>query len=109
MGFPVPGDAIEPSLDLNRYLIHTPAATFLMEVEGDMVANTEVRVGDLLIVDRALTAVDGSLVIGSISGQLQVLRVQNTGSQLEPFCASPAKFTDTFEIWGVVTTIIRKV
>ncbi len=38
MGFPVPGDAIEPSLDLNRHLIANPAATFIMRVEGDLVA-----------------------------------------------------------------------
>lgn len=35
MGFPVPGDATEPSLDLNRHLITDPAATFILPVGGD--------------------------------------------------------------------------
>ena len=47
MGFPIPGDAIEQSLDLNHLLIHNPAATFFMRVEGDMVAGNGVQMGTL--------------------------------------------------------------
>ena len=42
MGFPVPGDAIEESLDLNHHLVHNPAATFFMKVEGDAVTDAAV-------------------------------------------------------------------
>ena len=48
MGFPVPGDAFEQSLDLNRQLVKNPAATFFMQVEGDLQPNHEVQPGDLL-------------------------------------------------------------
>ncbi|XGB42993.1 MAG: hypothetical protein LVS60_04040 [Nodosilinea sp. LVE1205-7] len=37
MAFPVPGDAIEPSLALNRHLIPNPTATFLMREEISIV------------------------------------------------------------------------
>jgi DNA polymerase V len=108
MGFPVPGDAIEQSLDLDRYLIHNPTATFFMRVEGDAAADDAVLPGDLLIVDRSLEAQQQSLVVGVIEGQLVVLRVGKQGQKLVPLDAGnqPA---GSFEIWGVVTNIIRKV
>ena len=67
MGFPVPGDAIEQSLDLNQHLIHNPAATFFMRVKGDMAADQEVQPGDLLVVDRSQAAQDGSLVVAALA------------------------------------------
>jgi DNA polymerase V len=66
MGFPLPGDAIEPSLNLNQHLIHNPAATFFMRVEGDMTADQEVQPGDLLVIDRSVPAQDGSLVVAAL-------------------------------------------
>jgi nucleotidyltransferase/DNA polymerase involved in DNA repair len=36
MGFPVPGDAFEQSIDLNRQVVTNLAATFFMRVEGDL-------------------------------------------------------------------------
>lgn len=109
MGFPVPGDAIEQSLDLNHYLIHNPAATFFMRVEGDMATGQEVQPGDLLVVDRSQTAQDGSLVVAAIAGALQVLRVQKRHGQLVPPTGwEPGKALD-MEIWGVVTHLIRRV
>ena len=109
MGFPIPGDAIEQSLDLNHHLIHNPAATFFMRVEGDMAADQGVQPGDLLVVDRSQTAQDGSLVVAAIAGVLQVLRVQkHHGKLVLPTGWTPAQTLD-MEIWGVVTTLIRKV
>lgn len=49
-------DAIEQSLDTNQHLIHNPAATFAMQVEGD-----------LLVVDRSQTVQDGSLVVAALA------------------------------------------
>jgi DNA polymerase V len=108
MAFPVPGDAIEQSLDLNHHLIHNPAATFFMRVEGDMAADQDVQSGDLLVVDRSQPAQDGSLVVAAISGTLQVLRVEKHHGKLVPAGWQPGTALD-LEIWGVVTTLIRKV
>ncbi len=108
MGFPVPGDAIEQSLDLNQHLIHNPAATFLMRVEGEMVTDQDVQPGDLLLVDRSQMPQDNSLVVAVIAGTLQVLRVQKHHGQLVP----PGWLPETdgnMEIWGVVAHLIRKV
>ncbi|MEM1292314.1 MAG: S24 family peptidase [Cyanobacteria bacterium P01_H01_bin.162] len=109
MGFPVPGDVIEQSLDLNRHLVHNPAATFFMRVEGDMVAHAEVHPGDLLIIDRSRVAQHESLVVGVIEGQMRVLRVQKSGTQLVPTLEAVEAGVASLEIWGVVTNIIRQV
>ncbi|MBE9109880.1 DNA repair protein [Nodosilinea sp. LEGE 07298] len=109
MAFPVPGDAIEQSLDLNQHLIHNPAATFFMRVEGDMATGPDVQPGDLLIVDRAQVAQDGSLVVAAIACSLQVLRVQKHHGKLVPASGWAPGQTLDIEIWGVVTTLIRKV
>ena len=108
MGFPVPGDAIEQSLDLNHHLIHNPAATFFMRVEGDMVAGQAVQPGDLLVVDRSLVAQDGSLVVAAIAGTLQVLHVEQHQGQLVPPGWQQGTDGD-IDIWGVVAHLIRKV
>jgi DNA polymerase V len=100
MAFPVPGDAIEPRLDLNQYLIETPAATFLFRVEGNHRIETDVQPGDLLVVNRALTAGPQSLMVGIVSGELAVLRA--------PLGIGQATVS-ALEVWGVVTAIIRKV
>jgi DNA polymerase V len=109
MGFPVPGDAIEQSLDLNHHLIRNPAATFFMGVEGDMAVGQDVQPGDLLVVDRSQTAQDSSLVVAAIAGNLQVLRVQKHQENLVPATGWAPGQTLDMEIWGVVTTLIRKV
>ncbi|MEL6385301.1 MAG: S24 family peptidase [Cyanobacteria bacterium J06626_18] len=109
MSFPVPGDAIEQSLDLNRHLVHNPAATFFMKATGDGVADAEVCPGDLLVIDRSLEAQDQSLVVGVMEGHLVILRVRKQGNQLLPAPNSGPGTVDSLEIWGVVTNIIRKV
>ncbi len=109
MSFPIPGDAIEQSLDLNQHLIHNPAATFFMRVEGDMVAGQEVQPGDLLVIDRSVAAQGGSLVVAAIAGALQVLRLQKQHGKLVPATGwEPGKALD-MEIRGVVTHLISKV
>ncbi len=108
MSFPVPGDAIEQSLDLNHHLIHNPAATFFMRVEGDMVVGQDVHPGDLLVVDRSQAAQDGSLVVAAIAGTLQVLHVEQHHGRLLPPGWQLGTEGD-INIWGVVTNLIRKV
>ena len=109
MGFPILGDAIEQSLDLNRYLIQTPAATFFMRVQGDMVVDAAVQPGDLLMVDRSRSVQSGALVVSVMDGQLVVLRVVQSGQRLVPASRSDHAGTDSLEVWGVVINLIRTV
>lgn len=110
MSFPAPGDrSVDTHLDLNQ-LVKNPAATFFMRVEGERLVSECVHPGDLLIVDRALTAVPGKLVVAARDGELVIRRVQTLNGQLrlqEPEPSSQS--SGEFEVWGVVTTIIHSV
>ncbi len=113
-GFPSPADDyIEQQLDLNRHLIKHPAATFFVRVKGDSMIEAGIHSGDILIVDRALEAVDGKVVIAVIDGELTVKRVRLRGEKLylvpENHEFSPTEITPAmdFTVWGVVVYVIH--
>lgn len=70
-GFPSPADDyIDKTLDLNEYLIKHEAATFYCRVSGNSMKDLGIFDGDLLIVDRAVQPVNGSVVVANIEGEL---------------------------------------
>lgn len=113
-GFPSPAeDYIEEKLDLNQYLIHHPAATFFVRASGDSMIGAGIHSGDLLIVDRAVEAVNGSVVIAVVNGELTVKRLSIDGKRLlllaENECYHPLEINEyaDFQLWGVVTNVIH--
>ena len=63
-GFPSPADDYkEKKLDLNELLIKQPEATFFVKASGDSMIGAGIHDGDMLIVDRSITASDGRIVI----------------------------------------------
>lgn len=113
-GFPSPAeDFVEGPLDLNRYLIHHPAATFFVRVMGDSMIGVGIYPHDLLIVDRAVTPVNGSIVIAVVNGDLTVKRLHQDGEQISLLPEKPAyepipiTAAMAFEVWGVVTQSIH--
>ncbi|UBF24258.1 translesion error-prone DNA polymerase V autoproteolytic subunit [Kovacikia minuta CCNUW1] len=115
-GFPSPAaDFIEGRLDLNRHLIHHPSATFFVRVKGNSMIGAGINPGDLLIVDRALEATSGRVIIAAINGELTVKRLHREQGKLylipenpnyQPIAIDPAM---EFEVWGVVITVIHPV
>ena len=113
-GFPSPADDyLESQLDLNKYLIQHPAATFFVRVTGDSMIGAGIHSGDRLIVDRALEPVNKKVVIAVINGELTVKRLcwQKNRPVLMP---ENDKYKPIFienemdlEIWGVVTSVIH--
>jgi DNA polymerase V len=106
-GFPSPAeDYVEGPLDLNRYLIHHPAATFFVRVIGDSMIGAGIYPHDLLIVDRAVEPTSGSIVIAVVNGDLTVKRLHQCQGQLSLLPENPAygpiaiDASMTFEIWG---------
>ena len=86
-GFPSPAaDYKEEKLDLNKYLIKNPPATFFVRVTGDSMVGAGIHHGDLLIVDRSLEAKDKSVVIAVVNRELTVKRIRIKGKKitLEP-------------------------
>jgi DNA polymerase V len=115
-GFPSPADDyVDKKLDLNEYLIEHPAATFFVRVIGDSMQNAGMQSGDILIVDRALEAKSGDIVLAVIDGEFTVKRFVKLNDKLFLVPENPAykeieiKGNMQFEVWGVVTNVIHKV
>lgn len=113
-GFPSPADDyIEGKLDLNRHLIKHPAATFFVRVTGDSMIGAGIHSGDLLVVDRSLEPADRHVVVAVLDGELTVKRLFNQQGVLrllsENLHYQPIEISGqhTFEIWGVVTSVIH--
>jgi DNA polymerase V len=113
-GFPSPADDyIDQQLDLNRYLIRNPVATFIVRAEGDSMIDAGIYSGDALIVDRSLQARHNSIVIACIDGELTVKKL--TYREGKPYLEAanqnyPAieiRDGDGLIIWGVVTKNIH--
>lgn len=114
-GFPSPAeDYLEQSLDLNKYLIKHPAATFFVRVEGDSMIGASIHKGDILIVDRALSAYNGKIVVAAFQGEFTVKRIQIKNGEISLFSENPSfkpikvEANSDFQVWGVVTYVIHK-
>ncbi|MDP8226320.1 MAG: translesion error-prone DNA polymerase V autoproteolytic subunit [Candidatus Celaenobacter polaris] len=114
-GFPSPAsDYIESTLDLNKFLIKHPSATFFVRVEGDSMIDAGIHSGDILIVDRAVQAEKHKIVIAAVNGELTVKRIWHDEDRLflqsGNINFSPLEITPDmdFHIWGVVTYVIHK-
>tara|TARA_Y100000590_G_scaffold469858_1_gene660196 strand:+ start:534 stop:920 length:387 start_codon:yes stop_codon:yes gene_type:complete len=115
-GFPSPAnDYLEGEIDLNRYLIKNPLATFIVKSQGNSMLQAGIHSGDLLIVDRSIKAKNNSIVVASVDGDLIVKRIKISGKKY--LLASDNKTykdikinneSDIF-IWGTVTKVIHNV
>ena len=85
VGFPSPADDyLDDGLDLNEHLIKHPAATYFARAEGDSMIELGIFTGDLLIIDRAIQAKDGDVVVVAIDGLLTVKLLDLAHSRLLP-------------------------
>ncbi|MBR6056737.1 MAG: translesion error-prone DNA polymerase V autoproteolytic subunit [Victivallales bacterium] len=115
-GFPSPaGDYLEEPMDLNSVLVHRPAATFFVRVQGDSMIEAGIQSGDILVVDKSLDARDGSIVIAELDGEFlvkQFCRWKDGSAWLVPanpqFPAINVTERTDFSIWGVVTANIHQ-
>ena len=115
-GFPSPAQGeYADTIDLNRALITNPAATFCARVIGNSMVDAGINEGDLLIIDRSITPHDGCIAVCFIDGDFTVKRlaVRDDGVYLQPANANFPEikvFEDSdFQVWGVVSHIVKKV
>lgn len=108
-------DHIDTGLDLNKYLIRHPAATFFMRATGDSMRDAGILNGDLLIVDKSLPPKNNAIVIVILNGEFSVKRLKIVGdkgfllsanAQYKPIAISDIT---AFQVWGVVTHAIHNV
>jgi DNA polymerase V len=115
-GFPSPAeDYVDLKLDLNKFLIKHPSATFYVRVKGDSMKNAGIFDGDILIVDKALDPKNGDIAVCVLDGEFTVKRIRKQKDQLflipENSDFQPIRITekDDFKIWGIVSYVIHNV
>lgn len=113
-GFPSPADDyMEGQLNVHSLLVKHPAATFFVRVQGDSMIGAGIHEGDLLVVDRSLTATSGKVVIAVVNGELTVKRLHQTATATQLLAENPnyppilITEASEFTIWGVVTNVIH--
>ena len=112
-GFPSPAqDYEEDRINLHDLLVSHPSATFFVRASGDSMLGAGISHGDLLVVDRSLTARHGDIVVASVDGEFTVKELQTRPFlRLIPHnCNYPAisfQSGDELQIVGVVTSAVK--
>lgn len=109
-GFASPAEEFsEPQPSLDSLAILRPAATFLMRAGGDSMIGAGIYAGDVLIVDRSLTASHEDIVVAVIDGEFTCKQLLLNGSSgllaaCNPdYLPIPVNNVGDLIIWGVVT------
>ena len=115
-GFPSPADDyLDVDLNLHKYLVKHPAATFFIIAKGHSMEKAGIGDEDLLVVDKSLEAKNNDIVIASVNGEFTVKRyINSNGKILLRAETEIGNYPDIninesldFEIWGVVTHTIH--
>jgi DNA polymerase V len=97
--------------DVNDNVVNHPASTYVMRCMSGVMTGAGIYMGDLLVIDRALSAWSGCVVVACINGEYYVRRYIVADDHTVALCAMPVnkapplvlEDADDFEIWGVVT------
>lgn len=115
-GFPSPAaDYLDDSIDLNAELIIQghEAATFILRVKGWSTVNAGIFDGDRIVVDRALSAQQGDIVVAVLNDDLTIKHLGQIDGrpallpdnpQFQPIVMADG---DQLEVWDVVTNCLR--
>lgn len=113
-GWPSPSqDYFDGRINLNEHLIKDVTSTFVVRVTGDSMEGAGISDGDELIVNRALTPRDGSIVIAILDGELTVKRLQLKAGGVVLHAENP-RYPDIqvpepsrLEIWATAETCLH--
>ena len=113
-GFPSPADDfLDLDINLNDYLVRHKSATFCVKVNGSSMNGVGIHSGDVLIVDRAESVKNNSIVLAVIDNEFTVKSIKKNADKLYLNPANdnykPIEITEdmNFHIWGVVTFVIH--
>ena len=114
-GFPSPAeDFAVKRIDLTEVLVTHPQATFLLRVSGESMKDAGIFDGDMLVVDKAIKPRHGHIVVAVVDGEFTVkyLHMRAGRVKLKPanvtFPEILPKDGQTLEVWGVVTSSIKR-
>ncbi|GIR13680.1 MAG: hypothetical protein CM15mP23_22550 [Cryomorphaceae bacterium] len=76
-GFPSPADDfLDLDINLNDYLVKHKSATFCVKVNGSSMDGVGIHSGDVLIVDRAESVQNNSIVLAVIDNEFTVKSIK---------------------------------
>lgn len=115
-GFPSPAqDYLESGIDLNKELVKNPSSTFFGRVSGDSMAGVGIEDGDLIVIDKSISASEGDIAVCFVDGEftLKRIHIENDFVWLVPENPKYRRIKVTpdqnFMVWGVVTYSIKDV
>ena len=114
-GFPSPADDyLDVDLNLHKYLVKHPAATFFIIAKGHSMERAGISDSDLLVVDKSLEPKNKDIVVAIVDGEFTVKRIKIESKKVylipENKKYSPIEINEENEliIWGIVTYVIKK-
>jgi DNA polymerase V len=113
-GFPSAAeDTCAKRIDLNAVLVSHPAATYLLRARGKSMVDAGIFDGDVLIIDKAIKARHGHIVVAEVDGEFTVKTLFNRQGRTK-LQAANATFPDIqfkegqeLKVWGVVIHTIK--
>ncbi|KXO81164.1 LexA family protein [Stutzerimonas stutzeri] len=107
-GFPSPAaDYEEVTLSIDELVDLRTPHVYLVRVEGPSMVGAGIYDGDVLVVNRALEARSGQIVVAYVDGGMTVKRLQVSpdGVWLQPENPDYRSFrvTESLHVWGVAT------
>ncbi|MCK7555790.1 S24 family peptidase [Chitinophaga sedimenti] len=112
-GFPSPAaDYLEEDINLAEHLRLTSPNMYLMQVDGDSMADAYLPHGSYIVVERGRKAHSQEIVVAVYNGGFTVKRFVKSASGYLLYSANAmyepivVKGDDELEIWGVVTRVI---
>lgn len=115
-GFPSPGDDWrEQTLNLHDLVVKHALSTYFMKIAGDSMIGACLHSGDIVVVDRALTATHKKIVVARLGDRFTLKRlwIMHPKMYLRPENPKyqPLEVTHhpDFEIFGVVTYCVQQV
>lgn len=115
MSFASPADDFaEKRCDLNELLIAHPAATFFWRARGLSMLGAGIADEDILVVDRALRAQAGDVVVAEVDNAFTVKYLRRRAGAWR-LCAADPTFPDvipregqTLAVCGVVVAVVKR-
>ena len=115
-GYPSPADDFrETRISLDEELIRNKEATFFAKVSGQSMIGAGLDDNDLLVIDRSIAPENNKIAVCFLDGEFTVkrLRVEKNEVWLQPenpdYPIIKITADNNFIIWGIVTSVIKKV
>lgn len=115
-GFPSPADDFSQTrISLDDELVKNKDSTFYAKVKGQSMIDAGLDDDDLLVIDRSLEPANNKIAVCFLDGEFTVkrLRVEKNEVWLQPentnYPIIHITEENDFMIWGIVTSVIKKV